>query len=140
MILKSNVKVKSGLWNLTPWLNKFTANAIYPNIYLPKKVYENLCCQTPNLEYIGILIHEEMHIKREKQIGPIKFGLIYLISPKFRFNEELVATKEKYKFLKKHNIDPRIVKSAKALSGWLYLWPVSFAYAKKELEKAWEEA
>lgn len=140
MPLKSYVKVKSGWWKLIPWLNKYTANAIYPNVYLPKEIYDNLKSQNPDPRNVATLIHEETHLKREKEIGPVRFGIKYLLSSKFRFNEELEAHKEAFKFLKRRKIKPNIERTAKFLSGWIYLWPVSFEIAKKELEKAWEEA
>lgn len=140
MFLKPYVKVKSGWWKLIPWLNKYTANAIYPNVYLPREIYDNLKSSSPEPRNTATLIHEETHLKREKEMGPLKFGIKYLFSPKFRFNEELEAHKESFKFLKKEKIKPNIERSAKFLSGWLYFWPVSYELAKKELEKAWEEA
>lgn len=140
MILKPDVKVKPWWFNIIPWLNKYTANAIYPNVYVPQNMYENLLSQKPNPKHIGVLIHEETHLERERKMGPIKFGAKYFLSPKFRFNEELAANREMYKFLKKHKVKHDIEKHSRFLSGWLYLWPVSYEYAKKELEKAWEEA
>lgn len=118
MKLRENIKVKMG--DRIAW-------AIYPNIYLPRKVFENLKKEKPNPKYLDILRHEEMHIKRQKKMGTLKWLVKYIFSPKFRFNEEIKAIKAQKKF--------DLEKSAKSLSGWLYFWPVSYNTAKKELEK-----
>jgi len=72
-------------------------------------------------------------------MGILKFGFQYLFNSKFRFQEELLAVKEAMKYLKKRKIPFDFDKSAKFLSSYVYLWPVSKKYAKKELKKVWEE-
>lgn len=138
-MLRPHIKLKSKLWKFIPWFTDFTANAIYPNIYLPKKVYENLKSKNPKPKYMVALIHEETHLQRERQMGWLKFGIKYLFLSKFRFNEEMIAIKAAIKYQKKNNLSFDIEKTAKYLSGWLYLWPVSYKEARIELEKAWEE-
>lgn len=140
MILGSNVKVKPEWWGIVPMLSRYTANALGWNIYLPKRIYKNLQTDNPKSEWVAILIHEEEHIKRQKQIGIIKFGLKYLFFPKFRFNEEIEAMKPQMKYLKSKGSTFNTSKAAKFLSGYLYLWPVSYDYAKKILDKTWSAA
>lgn len=139
MKLADNIKIKPIWWGVIPMLSKYTANAIYPNIYIPKHVYNNLLSDNPKPEFVGVLLHEQEHIKREKEIGVIKFGLKYLFSPKFRFWEELAAIKPQMKYLKsiKQKFDTE--KAAGYLSGWLYLWPVSYIEAKEKLDKIWNK-
>lgn len=139
MKLTSNVKVKPRWWNIVPMLSQFTANAIYPSIYLPETVYENLRTSKPKAEYLAILLHEQEHIKRQKVIGVFRFGLQYLLSPTFRFNEELIAMKPQMRYLKSVNKPFDTALRAKYLSGWLYLWAVSFTEAKRKLDQAWED-
>lgn len=139
MKLDPNIKPKPRWWNIIPMLSSLTANAIYPNIYLPKKVYESLLSDNPKLKWIAVLIHEQEHIKREKEIGVIMFGLKYLFSPKFRFSEELIAIKAQMKYLKSVGKKFDTNKAAKYLSGWLYFWPVTYKYAKQLLDGAWKE-
>jgi len=134
MKLPENVKAKSGVLAIVPWVSSHTAQAIYPNIHLPRKVYINLEKSKPNPEYVAILAHEQTHIERQKKVGFIKWLIKYIFSSEFRFNEELVAIKAQIKCLKKYKKEYDIEKSAKSLSGWLYLWPVSYKTAKKELE------
>lgn len=138
MELPLNVKVKKGFWNIFPF-SKYTAQAIYPNIYFTKDVYENLKSVNPNSRYIATLMHEQTHIERQKKTGWIKWGFKYIFSPKFRFNEELEAIKSSMKYLKKVNGNFDTTRSAKFLSSWLYLWCVSYEKAKEELDKIWKE-
>lgn len=138
MKLDPFIKPKSGFWQYIPWLSTFTANAIYPNIYLPQQVYDDLLKENPEPKNVSVLIHEQTHLKRQKEMGWLIFGLKYLFFPKFRFNEELIAIKESMKYLKKKNITCDTERRARFLSSWIYLWPVSYEYAKEELDKAWE--
>lgn len=94
----------------------------------------------PDPRYISVLKHEQTHIERQKKMGWIIWGLRYTFSPNFRFNEELEAIKTSMKYLKKVKSSFDTEKRAKFLSGWLYLWCVSYEEAKKELDRAWKEA
>ena len=140
MLLEQNIKSKPKWWGIIPFLSSFTANAIYPNIYLPKRVYENLKSDNPKQKWVAILKHEQEHLKREKEIGPIIFGLKYLFLPSFRFQEEIIAIKAQIKHLKSVGENFDTDKSAGFLSSWLYLWPVTYARAKQSLDKLWKIA
>ena len=85
-----HLKVKGFLWKLTPMANT-TAQTIYPNIYLPKAWYEDITSPHPKPMYIAVLEHEKLHINRQKELGMLKFGLLYFLNPKFRFDEEFDA-------------------------------------------------
>jgi len=131
------VKQKPKIWNLLPWLSSYTAQAIYPSIYVSEKVYEDLSRIRSKAEYVAILEHEKKHIERQKKLGVFNFGIKYLFSPRFRFKEELLAIRASMKYLKKKRLDFDIEKKAKQLSSWLYLWMTSYDEAKKELQKTW---
>jgi hypothetical protein len=107
-------------------------------IFLSKHVYDNLSTANPKPKYIAHLAHEQTHLRRQKEMGLIRFIFKYLTSPQFRFYEELEAIKEQIKVYKEHNIQFDIEKSAKSLSGHLYFWAVSYKYAERELENAWK--
>ena len=133
------VKKKPKIWEFIPWLSSYTAQAIYPNIFVSKEVYEDLSRSKPNHKFVAVLEHEKKHIERQKELGFIKFGVGYLFSPKFRFQEELLAIKEGMKYLKKNKLTFDTERSAKYLSSWLYLWMVPYDEAKKELDRIWHE-
>lgn len=117
----------------------YTAQAISPFIFVSKEVYGNLISSNPNPRFIAALEHEKKHIEREKKLGFFKFGIKYLFSSEFRFQEELLATKEGMRYLKQNKLTFDTSKSAKFMSSWLYLWMVKYDRAKKELDKLWEE-
>lgn len=122
-----------------PWLNNNTAQALYPNVYLPQKVYNDLKRPKPDPKFIAVLAHEQKHLERQKEVGSFKWGMRYSFCPKFRFNEELIATKAQMKVFKKFKKNFEIEKNARYLSGWLYWWMVSYEVAKGKLEKVWGE-
>lgn len=131
------VKQKPRICNLLPWISSYTAQAIYPNIYVSEEVYEDLTRIRSKAGYVAVLEHEKKHIERQKELGVFKFGIKYLFSPKFRFKEEILAIKASMKYLKKKGLDFEVEKRAKWLSSWLYLWMTSYDDAKKALQKAW---
>lgn len=139
MKLPPNVKMKPSFWNIIPWLTRQTATALYPNIYLPQHIYKDLLKRDPDPYNVALLIHEQTHIKREMEIGWFYFDLKYLFSPTFRVNEEFIAIKEAMKFIKSKELMWNTEKSARYLSGWVYLWPVSYKYAKKTLHDIWKK-
>ena len=124
---------------LIPWLSSYTALAFFSRIYVSEKIFNDLNSNNPNPESIAILKHEKTHVRRQKEIGSLKFGFKYFFSPQFRFQEELIAIRESMKHLKKNGIKFDINKSAKFLSSWLYLWAIPYDEAKKKLEKTWNE-
>ncbi len=130
---------KTALFDWIPLLGKSTANSIGPFIFIPTKIYIDLKSENPNPKHIALLIHEETHRKRQKQIGFLKFGMKYLFNSNFRFQEELIAVKEAMKYLKKNKIKFDFDKNSKFLSSYVYLWPVSKKYAEKELKRVWNE-
>jgi hypothetical protein len=140
MKLPNNIKIKGKLWNISPLLSTYTCQAIYPNIYVPKYIYENINSKNPRPEYLAMIIHEQTHIERQKKHGWILWGLKYIFISQFRFNEELIAIKSGMKYLKKHSIKVDITRKAKFLSSYVYLWCVSYEKAKQELDMAWQQA
>lgn len=122
-----------------PLIGKSTTNSVYPFIFFPDKIYNDLKSSNPNPINIALLTHEEVHRKRQVQMGALRFTIKYLLSPKFRINEELIADREYMKILKKNKLKFDIDKRAKQLSGHTYLWAISFEKAKELLEKITSE-
>lgn len=109
-------------------------------IYLNKEIYQDLKNDNPKNVSLAVLKHEEIHIKRVKKVGTIKFGFKYLFFPKFRLNEELLAYKEMFKFLKQKGEIYNLDRVAKSMSGHRYIWVLPYNKAKAVLEKLWQEA
>lgn len=146
MKLATNIKVKPSLpvvFRKIPILFAYfhgTAQAIYPNIYIPREVYDNLRSSTPDKFLFSTIVHEQAHLERQRKQGVLVFLMKYIIFPKFRFEEELFANKKQMVYLKEHEFEFPVEKRAKALSGWLYLWSVSYQRAYTLLKNAWEKA
>jgi len=122
-----------------PLIGKSTAQSLGPIILVPDNIYRDLKSDNPNPKHLALLIHEETHRKRQKEMGYLSFAFRYLFNSNFRFQEELLAVKEAMKFLKKNHIEFDFDKNSKFLSSYVYLWPVSKEYAEKELKKVWDE-
>jgi hypothetical protein len=140
MKLLKNIKIKKFPFTKLPIISSYNAYTIYPNIYISKNTYDNLQTKSPNPKNVAVLIHEQTHIKRQKETGWFLWGLKYCFLKKFRFNEELVAIKESMKYLKIKNIKWDTEKSAKYLSSYLYLWCTDYKNAKEKLDKIYKEA
>ena len=134
------VKTIEFVWRL-PWLSRYKAFVVppFPIIFVAPNILNNLQSDSPSPKSISFLAHEIKHLERQKQMGWIKFGFLYLISPKFRLEEELAAIKAAMIHLKKNKQEFDIDRAAKGLSSYLYLWMTSYENAKRELEKIWKE-
>lgn len=62
------VRKKPRIWEFVPWLSSYTAQAIYPNIFVSKEVYEDIHKAKPNHKFIAVLEHEKKHIENIKNI------------------------------------------------------------------------
>lgn len=131
---------KGSILHHFPLIGKSTAQSLGPIILVPDPIYKDLQTDSPHPKHIALLIHEETHRKRQKEMGILKFAYHYIFDSKFRFQEELLAVKEAMKYLKKNKISFDFDRNAKFLSSYVYLWPVSKKYAEKELKKVWDEA
>jgi len=136
MNLPKNIKPKTGFWKFLPKiLSTKTAQCIYPFIFLPEDIYKDLISPAPKSESVAVLLHEKVHLERQKRKGIVQWSILYIISSKFRFNEELLAFKEQITYLRKHNLTLDLKTRAKRLSSWLYLWCVSYEKALLDLKK-----
>lgn len=133
------MKVPKNVKRLPKFLNKFPYRgfAVGSKIFFRSDIYNNLISNEPTPENVGILIHEQIHINRIKKYNWFIWGVKYWLSPRFRFKEELEATKGHMKYLKKKKRKFNISQRARHLSSWLYLWSISFNEARLELKKVW---
>jgi hypothetical protein len=143
--MQSNIKAKPRLPNLLKKISILdtlftkTAQGIYPYILVPPHIYEDLKSPTPNLYYLALIVHEQTHLDRQTKYGFVKWMAFYAFSSNFRFREEIEATKAQMGFLKRNGLRFPIEGTAKLLSSWVYLKPVSYETAFEELMLTWEE-
>ena len=144
--MQSNIKVKPPLPRILkkiPILDTLftqTAQGIYPYILVPRHIYDDLNSPAPSPYSLALIVHEQTHLDRQSKHGWMQWMVSYAVSSHFRFREELEATRAQMRFLKRNGLSFPIEATAKLLSSWLYLKPVSYETALKELMLAWEEA
>ncbi len=132
MVLPIYIKQKSQLHEHLPWLAG-PAFTIYPYIYLPKTTYLNLISEKPSVANLATLAHEQVHYKRQQDIGIAKYAMLYLFSKKFRYQEELLAIAPQMSIYTQGGLIFDVNDRARRLSGSEYLWCVSFDEAVKDL-------
>lgn len=138
-MLPSYVKQKPAYWKYIPWLSG-PANTIYPYIYMPKRIFADLNGENPTPASLATLVHEETHLKRQRQLGILKYALLYIGSRHFRFQEELAAIRPQMRLLNRYGIIFNIHTRAKALAGWEYLWCATYTEALRQLKKLQEDS
>jgi hypothetical protein len=132
--------VKPWYWNYIPTLAWTGASAHFDKIILRKDIYEDVTSKNPSPANIALLEHELKHIERQRKVGKWRFWLLYQFSSKFRINEELIADKARFKFIRQNKVEYDLQKRAEMLSSWKYFWGISYVSAKAQLEKLYEEA
>lgn len=137
MTLPKNVKSEPYWFRYLPRANGRT---ILSTVYIKKEIFDDLHTKYPKPQSVAVLAHEQTHLDRISEKGKLTYSLMYILSGQFRFNEELEANKQAFKILKKNKVKIDIDRKAEVLSSWRYIWPVSYQFAKKELERAWELA
>ena len=144
--MQPNIKAKPRLpgllrrISLLDTLFNRTAQGIYPFILVPLHMYADLRSAAPNPYSLALVVHEQTHLDRQSEIGFVRWMALYAVSARFRFGEELAAIRAQMSFLKSNGLSYPIESTAELLSSWLYLKPVSYGTALKELQRAWEEA
>ena len=124
-------------WKYLPYFCKVRGLLFINRIYLRADVFDDVYSSSPDPYSISILIHEQTHYQRMKEIGMLRFGIKYIFSAKGRFEEELAAITEQMRYLKEHGKNYNIERTARALSSWYYLWCSDYKVAYKELENRW---
>ena len=116
-----------------------TAQGIYPYILVPPYIYEDLQSAAPNPYYLALIAHEQTHLDRQAEYGFVRWMAFYAVGSNFRFKEEIEAIRAQMAFLKSKGLSYPIEATAKLLSSWLYLKPVSYETALEALKLVWEE-
>jgi hypothetical protein len=110
-----------------------SCQAIYPFIFSPSYVIEEYYSNNPR--FVALIEHEFVHLNRIKENGLLKWYLQYVINPKFRLNEELLATKRQFQILRENNLQIDIDQFARNLSSFTYLKMISKDKAKSLLSE-----
>jgi hypothetical protein len=137
--LPSNIKRKPWLIDQLPWVGRGTSTALYPNVWLSAQTYDDLVGAYPDPYNVALLLHEQEHITRMKQMRPIRWVLRYMTSNRFRFEEELAALHPQFAYIKHEGLDFNMEHRARVLSGWLYFWPVGNEEALRRLNQLWDK-
>lgn len=139
MQLAKHIKQKPRYFKFIPGLNTNVANTIYPFIFLPKEVYQGLLSDSVDPRYAALLVHEEHHYKKQKEMGLLVFGIKYLFSEHFRDNEEIAAVKEALKYLKNRNQPLIFADDSLTNPHNLFLYPVSKRHSLETIKVWWDE-
>ena len=136
----NNVKRKPFLIDILPGIGRDTGSAVYPYIFLGRSVYKDAFSLNPNPYTVGLIMHEQEHLKRMKRYGVVKWYLRYLLSPKFRLEEEVKAYAIQFAYIKHTGLTINIDRIARFMSSWLYLWVGSYNDLCARLNKLWESS
>lgn len=131
--------VKPWYWNIIPTLRWCGASAHFSKIILRKDVYDDVTSKNPSPFWIALLEHEVRHIERQRAMGKWKFQLLYQLSPRFRIEEELIADKVRFEYLKKHKVPYSLEGRAKMLSSWKYFWAINYEDALRKLKRLYSK-
>ena len=138
MYLQSYINKKPNWFRFIPVLSRPVANAMYPYIFLPKIVYDNLTSDRPNPKYIALLTHEQTHYERQQTVGAFLYALKYLLSQRFRQREELLGVTAAISYLKQNNISVDLDNLQILDAEYLFLWPISKHYNVRELKNLYD--
>lgn len=86
-----------------------------------------------------LIAHEEVHGKRQVNMGINEWWNSYIYNIKFRYHEELLAHRAEYKYFVDRGLNraqrrSALVRIARRLSSALYGFTISFEQAKKDLQ------
>jgi hypothetical protein len=131
------VKKIPGWWRWVPFLQIDVAATVYPYMYFPKDVFDDLRSDSPDKNNFSILVHERVHLERQIQYGALAWNLKYIFSKKFRLKEELEAITVQMKYMKENNLEYNIERKASQFASCLYLWVLPEDKARDVLTKLW---
>ena len=106
-------------------------------VYFNHELLKDLLSDNPSHENIAILLHELKHQERMNEVP--WFKLKYVLSAKFRIQEELIADEPRFKYLKENGVEMDLVGRAKRLSGPMYRWAISYDDALERLRRLWNK-
>ena len=124
-------------WRWMPFLQVDMAATIYPYMYFPEDIFNDLHATDPEKHNLSIYIHEKVHLDRQVKYGFLIWNLKYIFSKKFRLEEEIEAIRAQMIFLKQNAMGYDIDKKAKQFASSIYLWVLPQDKAKDTLTELW---
>ncbi len=122
------VTIKQKPWWLF-WLGKYYTITLSPYVYTPDTTYEN--------EDMDVLVHENIHLHQQSDMGKWKFYFNYVFSREFRYQSEFSAYTTQLKWYvdsgTRVNMPSQIDVIGNMLSSANYLWCVSKERSVKEM-------
>lgn len=125
------------IFRFIPFFGTELAMIVYPHLYFPKDLFASLATDNPTPQAYGVYLHELTHLRREKTHGPFRWNIQYIVSQKFRLQEELAAIQVQMKYLKSENLEYNIERQARRFSSSIYLWMTTHENAKAILHDLW---
>jgi hypothetical protein len=138
-IIALPIKATPESWKYIPFLLTDIASTVYPNIYLPQEIYNDVLSDNPSPDNLAIVIHEMTHLERQKATSPLWWNLKYIVSKKFRLREELFAIANEMQYRVKNNLDYDIDRKARHFSSSVYGWAATYDDAQVFLGRLWQE-
>ncbi|HSI21355.1 MAG TPA: hypothetical protein VLA04_06755 [Verrucomicrobiae bacterium] len=129
-----NIRQKPWWMYCIPWLMGNTCVALYPHFYVSKRIYKDLTSKSPSPKSVAVALHELEHLKRAHTFGVFKYYALYLLSRRFRFEEEMACKAIEIRYLRERGETLDLERVSRILSGWAYLWCTSYAEALKRLQ------
>lgn len=93
-------------------LSTETSFAIYPHIYLTEKEFTALENHEQTEWQTSVIVHERIHLSQQERVHPLREGILYLFSKRYRLQRELEAIKVQMDYL--HDQDASFNLAAKA--------------------------
>lgn len=139
--MESEIKIKGiPRWRkYLPFVGTDMVKSRYPNLYLPEYMYRRWLRNELSNSEQSILIHESMHLQRQKTQGPFWYSVKYFFNPHFRLHEELVAIREQMIYLKQQGEAYDFDRKARQFASYEYFWVTNYKKAMQMLQGLWEE-
>lgn len=133
-----DVRQIPAIWKYLPFLDSKVPSAVYPYVYLDKELFAEYANDDLEVWTESVLIHERYHLKREAELGPVRFGVKYITSRKFRLVEEFAAIEKQMEFLKEKGEEYPFDTKVEQLVEAKYMWSLDEEEAKEKLQEIWD--
>lgn len=125
-------------WDKVPFMQADMAQAVYPWVYLPEDQYDDFNDGNVSDWLAGVFIHERLHLEREVDQGPLRYGFKYLTSKDFRLEEELLAIQAQMAYLHTVGGSYDIEEKATQFAGEEYREIMEYESAVEILTELWQ--